>query len=61
MKVPNEDDDFQSGDHVSRHHPDPMRRQTNELTDYRFEDDGSKEHHIDDIDTGKRKRTLTKK
>ena len=39
MEVPNEDlslrlnmanlslrDDFQSGDHVSRHHPGPMRR-----------------------------------
>ena len=25
-------DGFRSGDHVSRHHPDPMRRQTNELT-----------------------------
>ena len=41
MEVPNEDhslgmsmanlslrDGFQGGDHVSRHHPDPMRRQT---------------------------------
>ena len=41
MEVPNEDhslrmsmtnlslrDGFQGGDHASRHHPDPMRRQT---------------------------------
>ena len=52
MKVPNEDptlritmtnlslrDDFQSGDHVSRHHPDPMRGQTNKLTCDHFQDE----------------------
>ena len=44
MEVPNEGlrinmanlsfrDDFQNGDHVSRHHPDLIRRQTNEFTD----------------------------
>ena len=52
---------FQSGDHVSRHHPHPMSRQTNELTDYHFQYENSKEHHMDDIDTEKRKRTLTEK
>ena len=74
MEVPNEDlslrinmtdlslrDDFQRGDHVSRHHPDPMRGQTNELTDDHFQDKNSKAHHINDIDTGKQKRTLTEK
>ena len=74
MEVPNEDlslrinmvnvslrDDFQSGDHVSRHHPDLMRGQTNELTDDHFQDKNSKAHHINDIDTGKQKRTLTEK
>ena len=52
MKAPNEDptlritmtnlslrDDFQSGDHVSRHHPDPMRGQTNKLTCDHFQDE----------------------
>ena len=34
-------DDFQSGDHVSRHHPDPMRGQTNELTGDHFQDENS--------------------
>ena len=52
---------FQSGDHVSRHHPHPMSRQTNELTDDHFQYENSKEHHMDDIDTEKRKRTLTEK
>ena len=44
MEVPNEGlrinmanlsfrDDFQNGDHVSRHHLDLIRRQTNEFTD----------------------------
>ena len=74
MKIPNEDlslrinmanlslrDDFQSGDHVSRHHPDPMRGQTNELTDDHFQEENSKAHHINDTDTGKQKRTLTEK
>ena len=74
MEIPNEDlslrinmanlslrDDFQSGDHVSRHHPDPMRGQTNELTDDHFQEENSKAHHINDTDTGKRKRTLTEK
>ena len=68
MEVPNEDlnlrinmtnlslrDDFQHGDHVSRHHPDPVGGQTNELTDDHFQDENSKAHHINDIDTGKRK------
>ena len=66
MEVPNEDlnlrinmtnlslrDDFQHGDHVSRHHPDPMGGQTNELTDDHFQDENSKAHHINHIDTGK--------
>ena len=74
MEVPNEDlslrinmtnlsfrDDFQRGDHVSRHHPDPMRGQTNELSDDHFQDENSKAHHISDIDNGKRKRTSTEK
>ena len=74
MEVPNEDlnlrinvtnlslrDDFQHGDHVSRHHLDPMREQTNELTDDQFQDENCKAHHINDIDTGKRKLTLTEK
>ena len=52
MEVPNEDptlrismtnlslrDDFQSGDHVSRHHPDPMRGQNNKLTGDHFQDE----------------------
>ena len=53
---------FQSGDHVSRHHLHPMMiRQTNELTDDHFQYENSKEHHMDDIDTEKRKRTLTEK
>ena len=34
-------DDFQSGDHVSRHHPDPTRGQTNELTGDHFQDENS--------------------
>ena len=54
-------DDFQSRDHVCRHHPDPMRGQTNKLTDDHFQDENSKAHHINDIDTGKRKKTLTGK
>ena len=54
MEVPNENlslrinmgnlslrDNFQSGDHVRRHHPDLMRGQKNELTDYHFEDENS--------------------
>ena len=54
MEVPNEDpglrisianlslrDDFQRGDHVSRHHPDPKRGQTNELTGDHFQDENS--------------------
>ena len=32
-------DDFQSGDHVSRHHPDPMRGQNNKLTGDHFQDE----------------------
>ena len=72
MEVPNEDlsltinmgnlnlrDDFQSGDHVSRHHSDPMTGQANELTNEHFQDENSKAHHISDIDSGKWKRTLT--
>ena len=51
----------QSGDHVSRHHPDPIRAQTNELTDDHFQDENSKAHHINDVYTGKRRRTLTEK
>ena len=54
-------DDFQSRDHVSRHHPDPMRGQTNELTGDHYQDDNSKARHMDDIDTEKRERTLTEK
>ena len=54
-------DDFQSGDHVSRHHPDPMRGQTNELTGDHYQDDNSKARHMYDIDSEKRKRTLTEK
>ena len=54
-------DDFQSGDGVSRHHPDPMRVQTNELIDDHFQEKNSKAHHINDTDTGKWKRTLTEK
>ena len=54
-------DDFQSGDHVSRHHPDPMRGQTSELTDDHFQEENSKAHYINDTDTGKQKRTLTEK
>ena len=34
-------DDFQSGDHVSRHHPDPTRGKTNELTGDHFQDEDS--------------------
>ena len=52
---------FQSEDHVSRHHLHPLIRQTNELTDDHFQYENSKEHHMDDIDTEKRKRTLTEK
>ena len=66
MEIPNEDlslrinmvNDFQSGDHVSRHHPDPMRGQTNELTDDHFQEENFKAHNINDTDTGKRKRTF---
>ena len=74
MEVPNEDpslrismanlslrDDFQSGDHVSTHHPDPMRGQTNELTGDHFQDEDSKARRMADIDTEKRKGTLTEK
>ena len=38
-----------------------MRGQTNELTGDHFEDENSKAHHVDDIDTEKLKRTLTEK
>ena len=74
MEVPNEDpnlrismanlslrDDFQSGHHVSRHHQDLLRGQTNELTGDYFQDENSKARHMDDIGTEKRKRTLTEK
>ena len=54
-------DAIQSRDHVNRYHQDPIRGQTNELTDDRFQDENSKAHHIDDIETGKWKRTLTEK
>ena len=54
-------DDFQSGDHIRRHHPDPMRGQKNELTGDHFQDANSKACHMDDIDTEKRKGTLTEK
>ena len=53
--------DFLSGNHVSRHHPDPMRGQTNEFTDDHFQDENYKGNHINDTDTGKWKRTLTEK
>ena len=46
-------DDFQSRDHVSRHYRDITRGQTNELTCDHFEDENSKAHHMDDIDTEK--------
>ena len=49
IEVPNEDlclrinmvnlslkDDFQIGDYVSRHYPDPVRGKTNELNDMRI-------------------------
>ena len=52
---------FQSGGHISRNHPDPVRGETNELTDDNFLVQNSKVHHINDTDTGKRKRTLTEK
>ena len=74
IEVPNEDlslrinmanlslrDDFQSGDHVGRHHPEPVRGQTNELPDDHFQDENFKALHINDIDTGKQKRPLTEK
>ena len=54
-------DDFQSRGHVSRHHPDLMRGQTNELTGDHFQDENSKAPHMDDIDTEKRKKTMTEK
>ena len=38
-----------------------MRVQTNELTNDHSQDENSKAHHIDDIDAGKWKRTLTEK
>ena len=54
-------DDFQSRGHVSRHHPDLMRGQTNELTGDHFQDKNSKARQMDDIDTEKRKKTMTEK
>ena len=51
-------DNFQKGDHVSGHHPDPMRGKTNESTDGHFQDGNSKARHMDEIDTEKSKRTL---
>ena len=38
-----------------------MRGKTNELTGDHFQDQNSKGCHMDDIDTEKRKRTLTEK
>ena len=38
-----------------------MRGSTNKLTDDHFQDENSKAHHIDDIDTERRERTLTEK
>ena len=35
-------DDFQSGDHISKYHPDSMKGQTNELTSDPFQDENSK-------------------
>ena len=74
MEVPNEDpsfrismvnlsqrDDFQSRDHVSRHHPDLMRRKTNKFTVEHFQDKNFKTRHMDDIDTEKQKTTITEK
>ena len=72
MKVLNEDpsltistvnlhlrDNFRKGDHVSGHHPDPMRGKTNESTDGHFQDENSKARDMDEIDTEKLKRALT--
>ena len=73
-KYPNEDlslrinmanlslrDDIQNRDHVLRYHPDPMRWHTDEMTDDHFQDENSQAHHVNDIDTGKCKETLTEK
>ena len=38
-----------------------MRGSTNKLTDDHFQDENSKAHHMDDIDTERRERTLTEK
>ena len=74
IEVPNEDlclrinmvnlslkDDFQIGDYVSRHYPDPVREKTNELNDDHFRHENSKANHMDDVDTGKRNRILAEK
>ena len=74
MEIPNEDpslrismvnlnlrDDFQSGDHISKYHPDSMKGQTNELTSDPFQEENSKACYMDDINTVKRRRVLAEK